>query len=625
MQNFYKLPASSIVNSYDKIDINDADFSIQTKPPKILNSIVPILDSPSYLQAQRIGVHTSTGTCRPNVIAKEEAPIVNLNHFIAESVVPLSQPTNEPDASTTTLIGGVDGDDQPTKVAATDEISPPQSVNLPETEVNINLPAHCLNNGGGGEEASNDNASQFSLSVIDDKLQDEMIITNSSDLNSNVTFNGATNCSKETDENAHFINDIDCESKSEELIHINLSNCDNAINEEERDSASSMDVIQPHTEKVDELSNVSREQNEGVIDSIEASSVPLELSPVHVEVTVNCQAHANEEEMNHVKDFVEEVVVDAEETIMETVAESADIGAINQLDINNMSEEELDKFLSDLVSPHDEENETEIENSSPGDLVNEDASSTVSQIVSSQMAECESVVADKELKSADGHRETSKVFTEEAIGNAASTDRDIVMDVDVPVECIDSQDISKTINSIPTAEASAIICEQSDHLVEQAEESKVEDSTLPSTDSSRPRSLTLQDEAGKLVVEERVIEDASQSQEQAQLQPSTSGSEANRGGLVQNIAYFERQEMPNGLTEEEQMLGKVKPFWIPDEECQNCLHCDSKFTLIKRRHHCRYRVVVVYIVLFIGIALICIFPGHAAKSCARIAATTKQS
>ncbi|UXI18193.1 Krueppel-like factor 2 [Sarcoptes scabiei] len=78
--------------------------------------------------------------------------------------------------------------------------------------------------------------------------------------------------------------------------------------------------------------------------------------------------------------------------------------------------------------------------------------------------------------------------------------------------------------------------------------------------------------------------------------PASSRSENNRvkshqdnhlGGLVRNINYFERQEMPNGLTEEEQMLGKVKPFWIPDEDAANCLHCDSKFTIIKRRHHCR--------------------------------------
>ncbi|XP_054161437.1 zinc finger FYVE domain-containing protein 9-like [Oppia nitens] len=50
---------------------------------------------------------------------------------------------------------------------------------------------------------------------------------------------------------------------------------------------------------------------------------------------------------------------------------------------------------------------------------------------------------------------------------------------------------------------------------------------------------------------------------------------------------FYDQNLTLGLTEDEQMLGKVKPFWIPDNETQMCMHCDIKFSLIKRRHHCR--------------------------------------
>lgn len=41
------------------------------------------------------------------------------------------------------------------------------------------------------------------------------------------------------------------------------------------------------------------------------------------------------------------------------------------------------------------------------------------------------------------------------------------------------------------------------------------------------------------------------------------------------------------INEEEQKLGKIKPFWVPDTEASNCMHCDVKFTVIKRRHHCR--------------------------------------
>nr|XP_022906434.1 zinc finger FYVE domain-containing protein 9 [Onthophagus taurus] len=34
-------------------------------------------------------------------------------------------------------------------------------------------------------------------------------------------------------------------------------------------------------------------------------------------------------------------------------------------------------------------------------------------------------------------------------------------------------------------------------------------------------------------------------------------------------------------------LGKQAPLWIPDSEALSCLHCDTRFTVIKRRHHCR--------------------------------------
>uniref|UniRef100_A0A914W9T6 FYVE-type domain-containing protein n=1 Tax=Plectus sambesii TaxID=2011161 RepID=A0A914W9T6_9BILA len=41
------------------------------------------------------------------------------------------------------------------------------------------------------------------------------------------------------------------------------------------------------------------------------------------------------------------------------------------------------------------------------------------------------------------------------------------------------------------------------------------------------------------------------------------------------------------LTESEMMLGKVKPYWIPDPDSPACLICLNKFTVFRRRHHCR--------------------------------------
>lgn len=43
-------------------------------------------------------------------------------------------------------------------------------------------------------------------------------------------------------------------------------------------------------------------------------------------------------------------------------------------------------------------------------------------------------------------------------------------------------------------------------------------------------------------------------------------------------------------------LGKEAPLWIPDSEAISCLHCDMKFTMLKRRHHCRACGLVSFII-----------------------------
>lgn len=44
---------------------------------------------------------------------------------------------------------------------------------------------------------------------------------------------------------------------------------------------------------------------------------------------------------------------------------------------------------------------------------------------------------------------------------------------------------------------------------------------------------------------------------------------------------------PSTSSTEKCWLGKAAPLWIPDSEAISCLHCDMKFTMLKRRHHCR--------------------------------------
>ena len=49
----------------------------------------------------------------------------------------------------------------------------------------------------------------------------------------------------------------------------------------------------------------------------------------------------------------------------------------------------------------------------------------------------------------------------------------------------------------------------------------------------------------------------------------------------------ENLEPYSSLTEDEQLLGVLKPIWIPDEEAPACMNCSQRFTVLRRRHHCR--------------------------------------
>ncbi|RWS24850.1 zinc finger FYVE domain-containing protein 16-like protein [Leptotrombidium deliense] len=50
--------------------------------------------------------------------------------------------------------------------------------------------------------------------------------------------------------------------------------------------------------------------------------------------------------------------------------------------------------------------------------------------------------------------------------------------------------------------------------------------------------------------------------------------------------YYE-DNVQNPVIDGDFVVGKYKPFWIPDTEASSCMSCDAKFTVIKRRHHCR--------------------------------------
>jgi hypothetical protein len=59
------------------------------------------------------------------------------------------------------------------------------------------------------------------------------------------------------------------------------------------------------------------------------------------------------------------------------------------------------------------------------------------------------------------------------------------------------------------------------------------------------------------------------------------------------LEAFEKVKKSAGISDRDLEVKGFAPVWIPDDQAPNCMHCKSKFSLLNRRHHCRYGGEVV--------------------------------
>ncbi|KAH9506660.1 Zinc finger FYVE domain-containing protein 9 [Dermatophagoides farinae] len=456
--------SANLIN--DRIDLNDADFSIHSKPPKLL-----IASSSSSLSNSMVASNNNVLVEQNNNIETLNKSVGNQNKFSMANNLNCCQ-TND------------DNVKNDFSVANNDDLS---------------VIEHNDDDDDDGSKAINSEKILHTDQVLNDQEQDallQIVDDQNSEPHSDCPINEKLVC------------DNECLVTTE-----NVSDEDKIIN--------SADDLSGNQEKI--------------------VTVVAELKPESIETSDTTNENFNKQ-------------IDSSEKV-----DDKDQNDLDEIAIGAMSEEDLDRYLGDLNDDLDDID------------ANSDIQTDSQQLEPDQSNKVEQLVQ-QEIKVSE---------IKESLPTNDSTDGD-----------------SQPVSSSELVDAKSEPVNSND---EDNDENEYWSQKLGLNDDDKDENGANNDEQAQQLQElEEILSDSSEQQQQKQSQPTTSsenGSSNNdlnenrtnetRGGLVQNINYFERQEMPNGLTEEEQMLGKVKPFWIPDEDAQNCLHCDVRFTLIKRRHHCR--------------------------------------
>lgn len=476
--NHYQPDRSQHANHYffERIDLNDADFAIQCKPPKILNNS-PNVDRFDELEKLKNDCIDHTLNV-PNICSTVISNLPDSNHNVPETQVANIEPT----------VVTVEGEKKPVE-------QPDSSVLCSEL---------------------------ISLDCESDSSMVNLAKNEGDVINNKDSF-------KESTSVAH-----------KQLIDLDFNNDLQQMPSKSQDETPSSEMV---SEEASSLVNEDSEDQENVLEELikeedanQEESNQLLIKEIEAIQNDDRQPAEEIQESDSTKELNDEPKDDeTKETVVLVVAEEKPVDKLTTEDINNMSESDLDKYLNDLdanspTPPVDSECVEDVKCKDDNEIVVENVEEqSVIPFLSNETAESD---------------EPDKTSAEQTVLDPNATEAAASGDIVVENEMVEAlQSFEPTqINS----------------------EDNSESADGQAAEVTRPQTLPLSDEA------------------------ETSQAMDNRGGLVQNIAYFERQEMPNGLTEEEQMLGKVKPFWIPDETAQNCLHCDVKFTMIKRRHHCRY-------------------------------------
>ncbi|XP_017865547.1 PREDICTED: zinc finger FYVE domain-containing protein 9 isoform X5 [Drosophila arizonae] len=260
--------------------------------------------------------------------------------------------------------------------------------------------------------------------------------------------------------------------------------------------------------------------------------------------------------------------------------------------MDEISDTELDSMLQEVEADIEEETEAAAASTSSSDsclrqphgMMDDDGDESAS-ISPATEEESVRILSEQETNSADQMNvdNFSQASTVEFAELRATEP--------APVVATAAEEVEVEVEAEAEAEASSFSSTASEtdslsgrKLEEDEEEDSVATDALDTQEQRPQRPQTLDLNGGQQA-------SAGQTPPPADQAPSQSQSE-DAGGAAAVVAEGEEDDDSPiyeavGYSDPHANLGKVPPIWVPDNMAGQCMQCQQKFTMIKRRHHCR--------------------------------------